>query len=152
MHYTHGGYNQEVDHGPDQEKWFEFVEAPAFSRYREDYLDDDEFSALELYLAKNPEAGTQVPGAGGIRKLRWKDARRGKGKRGGLRIIFYTFLSDEEIWLMTLYDKDEADDLTKEQRDQLKTAFEAERASRKLPKATQSQAQGQDQSRKRRGK
>lgn len=137
-----------ADHQADQEKWFEFVEAPAFSRYREDYLDDDEFSELELYLAKNPEAGTPVPGAGGIRKLRWKDARRGKGKRGGLRVIFYTFLSDEEIWLMTLYDKDEADDLTKEQRDQLKTAFERERASRKTAKEGQSQSQG----RKRRGK
>ena len=132
----------------DQERWFEFVEAPAFSRHREGYLDDDEFSALELYLAKNPEAGDLVPGAGGLRKVRWKDSRRGKGKRGGLRVIYYTFLSDEEIWLLTLYDKDEADDLTKDQRDQLKIALEAERAARKGAKLSQSKTQ----SRKRRGK
>lgn len=63
--------------------------------------------------------------------MRWKDPRRGKGRRGGLRIIYYWFLSDEEIWLLTLYDKDEGVDLTKEQKDQLKRAMEAERAARK---------------------
>lgn len=141
-----------ADHEPNREKWFEFVEAPAFTRFREDYLDDDGFAEFEQYLAKNPEAGDLVPGAGGLRKIRWKDSRRGKGKRGGLRVIYYTFLSDEEIWLLTLYDKDEADDLTKEERDQLRRALEAERASRKLAKESQSQSQGQTKSRKRRGK
>jgi len=82
-------------------------------------------------LAANPEEGDMVSGAGGIRKLRWKDSRRGKGKRGGLRIIYYCFLSDEEIWLLTLYGKDEAADLTKEEKTQLREALEAERAARK---------------------
>jgi hypothetical protein len=82
-------------------------------------------------LAANPEEGDMVSGAGGIRKLRWKDSRRGKGKRGGLRIIYYCFLSDEEIWLLTLYGKDEAADLTKEEKTQLRKALEAERAARK---------------------
>ena len=72
-----------------------------------------------------------VPGAGGIRKLRWKDPRRGKGRRGGLRVIYYCFLSEQEIWLLTLYDKDEAADLTKDQREQLRRTLEAERAARK---------------------
>lgn len=44
--------------------WFQFVEAPAFARFREDYLDDDGFAELQSYLAKNPEAGDMVPGAG----------------------------------------------------------------------------------------
>ena len=70
---------------------FQFVEAPAFSRYREDYLDDEAFGELQQNLARNPEEGDLVPGAGGIRKLRWKDPRRKKGKRGGLRIIYYCF-------------------------------------------------------------
>lgn len=109
----------------------QFVEAPAFSRYREDYLDDDEFGALQQSLAINPEEGDLVPGAGGIRKLRWKDPRRRKGKRGGLRVIYYCFLSDEEIWLLTLYDKNEAADLTKDEKDKLRRALEAERAARK---------------------
>ncbi len=72
-----------------------------------------------------------VPGAGGIRKLRWKDPRRGKGKRGGLRVIYYCFLSEQEIWLLTLFDKDEAADLTKDEREQLRRALEAERIARK---------------------
>lgn len=114
-----------------QPRTFRFVEAPAFSRYREDYLDDEAFAELQRNIATNPEAGDLVPGAGGIRKMRWKDPRRGKGKRGGLRVIYYCFLSDEEIWLLTLYDKNEAVDLTKEQRDQLRRALEEERSARK---------------------
>ena len=62
---------------------FQFVEAPAFSRYRDNYLDDEGFRELQENLVRNPEAGDLVPGAGGIRKLRWKDSRRSKGKRGG---------------------------------------------------------------------
>ena len=86
---------------------------------------------LQRGLARYPEAGDLIPGAGGIRKLRWKDPRRGKGKRGGLRIVYYVFLSDEEIWLLTLYDKDEAADLSEDERRQLRRAMEAERAARK---------------------
>jgi len=110
---------------------FQFVEAPAFMRFRDDYLDDDGFAELQRYLASNPEAGDMVPGAGGIRKLRWKDPRRGKGRRGGLRVVYYCFLSEQEIWLLTLYDKDEAADLTKDERDHLRRALEMERAARK---------------------
>jgi hypothetical protein len=111
--------------------WFQFVEAPAFARFRDDYLDDDGLAELQRYLASNPEAGDMVAGAGGIRKLRWKDPRRGKGRRGGLRVIYYCFLSEQEIWLLTLYDKDELSDLTKDEREQLRRALEAERAARK---------------------
>ena len=118
-------------HGAIGPKLFQFVEAPAFSRHRDEYLDDEGFRSLQAALAANPEAGDIVPGAGGIRKLRWKDAWRGKGKRGGLRIIYYAFLTDEEIWLLTLYDKDEAGDLKKQQKEQLRRALEEERASRK---------------------
>jgi mRNA-degrading endonuclease RelE of RelBE toxin-antitoxin system len=116
---------------PTRPNGLQFVEAPAFSRHREDYLDDDGFRELQEALASNPEAGDLVPGAGGIRKLRWGDSRRGKGKRGGLRIVYYCFLSDEEIWLLTLYGKDEASDLSKDEKTQLKRALEAERAERK---------------------
>lgn len=118
--------------GPTRDGWLQFIEAPAFTRFREDYLDDDGFAELQHYLAKNPEAGDMVPGAGGIPKLRWKDPRRSKGKRGGLRIVYYCFLSEQEIWLLTLYDKNEAGDLTKNERDQLRKALEGERAARKV--------------------
>jgi hypothetical protein len=116
---------------PKSPSGFLFVEAPAFSRYRENYLDDEGFRELQQALAGNPEVGDLIPGAGGVRKLRWADARRGKGKRGGLRIVYYCFLSDEEIWLLTLYGKDVASDLSKDEKAQLKRALEAERAARK---------------------
>ena len=133
---THRGYTHRQDslgklRNPTEPKIFQFVEAPAFSRYRESYLDDEGFRKLQENLAANPEAGDLIPAAGGIRKLRWKDPRRGKGKRGGLRIIYYCFLSDEEIWLLTLYDKNQAADLTREEKGQLRRALEAERAARK---------------------
>ena len=53
------------------------------------YLDDDDFRGLQNLLMLQPEAGDSIPGTGGLRKLRFADARRGKGKRGGLRVIYY---------------------------------------------------------------
>ena len=66
-----------------------FVELPAFERYRADYLDDAVFAELQRALMQNPEAGEVIEGTGGLRKMRFADARRGKGKRGGLRVIYY---------------------------------------------------------------
>jgi len=70
-----------------------FVGLPAFARYRDDYLDDDRFRLLQMELMSNPEAGDLIEGSGGLRKLRFRDARRGKGKRGGLRVIYYFWLA-----------------------------------------------------------
>ncbi len=69
----------------------EFIEAPAFTRYVAQYLDDDEYRRLQNRLAGNPAIGDVMPGTGGFRKLRWADSKRGKGRRGGLRVIYYTF-------------------------------------------------------------
>ncbi|MBI1737990.1 MAG: toxin [Acidobacteria bacterium] len=104
----------------------EFIEAPAFSRYVPDYLAEDEYRELQNQLAAHPELGDLMPGTGGFRKLRWRDPRRGKGRRGGLRIIYYYFLADQQIWLMTVYDKDEASDLTSKQKKVLRNALETE--------------------------
>jgi len=97
-----------------------FVELPAFERNRQGYLDDDGFRQLQIALLANPEAGDVIEGAGGLRKLRFGDPRRGKGKRGGLRVIYYYWTGGPEFWLFTLYDKDEASDLTAKQRALLK--------------------------------
>ncbi|MFZ0816730.1 MAG: hypothetical protein WAM78_14490 [Candidatus Sulfotelmatobacter sp.] len=110
----------------------EFFEAPAFTRYLKDYLDDDSYKELQAKLGVNPDLGDLMPGTGGFRKMRWADARRGKGRRGGLRIIYYHFKSDNQIWFMTLYDKDEASDLTATQKKALKTSIETELATRAL--------------------
>ena len=85
--------------------YVEFIEAPAFSKYIYDYLTDDEFVGLQGFLLKYPEAGKVVPGSGGVRKLRW--AVSGKGKSGGVRVIYYFKKQDDEIWLLTIFSKRE---------------------------------------------
>ena len=64
---------------------------------------------------KNPEAGDVIQGTGGLRKVRLADSRRGKGKRSGLRVIYYWWGDGMQFWLYTLYDKDEMADLTPQQ-------------------------------------
>ena len=104
----------------------EFIEAPAFTRHLSSYLNDEGYKELQTRLASNPELGDLMPGTGGFRKLRWADARRGKGSRAGLRIIYTYFPSDQQVWLMTLYDKSEAADLTAKEKKALKAAMENE--------------------------
>jgi hypothetical protein len=113
----------------------EFVETPAFTRNVSGYLTDDEYARLQRWLAENPDAGALMPGTGGFRKLRWAHPERGKGRRGGLRIIYCLFLADQQIWLMTLYDKNEASDLTPPQKKALRTALEGELADRQIKRA-----------------
>jgi len=108
----------------------ELIEAPAFTRYLNDYLDDDEYRALQTDLIGRPDCGEVMPGTGGFRKMRWADARRGKGRRGGLRVIYYYFEEDQQIWLMTIYGKNEAADLSPAEKKALKAAIEKETADR----------------------
>jgi hypothetical protein len=108
----------------------EFIEAPAFTRHLSGYLDDGDYRKLQARLGTNPELGDLMPGTGGFRKVRWADARRGKGRRGGLRIVYYHFKSDSQIWLVTLYDKDEASDLTAKEKKALKASIESELEAR----------------------
>ena len=108
-----------------------FVELPAFERYRADYLDDAAFAGLQQALMKDPEAGDVIEGTGGLRKMRFADARRGKGKRGGLRVVYYCWGAGVQFWLYTLYDKDEMADLTPKQRKALKVMIKAELDSRR---------------------
>lgn len=107
-----------------------FVEAPTFTRLLPAYLTDDQYRRLQDALLANPEAGPIVPHTGGFRKLRWPDARRGKGTRGGLRVLYYHFIEHAQIWLMTLYGKDEIQDLTPAQKRTLRAAIDAERQAR----------------------
>lgn len=84
---------------------FAFVETSLFTRLVYRYLSDDEYLELQQTLAENPESGPVVPGSGGVRKLRW--ALPGRGKRGGLRIIYYVRSRQGVIWMLTLYSKNE---------------------------------------------
>ena len=87
----------------------EFIETSFFTKLLETYMTDEEYAALQGYLLSNPEAGKVVRGSGGVRKLRW--AIRGKGKRGGARIIYHFKREDDEIWLLTIYGKSERESI-----------------------------------------
>ena len=103
-----------------------FVELSTFSRFRADYLDDEGFRGLQDAMMKNPEAGDVIEGTGGLRKLRHGDSRRGKGKRGGLRVIYYWWDGGSQFWLFTLYDKDEMADLSAEEKRAFKVGLKKE--------------------------
>ena len=87
-----------------------FIEAPAFERVRQNYLTDDEYRLLQTALMANPASGDLIRGSGGIRKIRW--AATGRGKRGGLRVIYYLVSRRSHILLLTMYRKSEISDLT----------------------------------------
>ncbi len=91
----------------------EIIETPIFTKKIKDVLPDDEYSKLQWALVINPEAGVVIPGSSGLRKLRW--VIPGRGKRGGLRIIYYWYMRDEKIYMLLPYKKSEQGDLTKEQ-------------------------------------
>ena len=83
-----------------------FVESSIFERYLPRYLSDEEFARLQMALRSDPKLGVVIPGSGGGRKLRW--GRKGIGKRGGVRVIYY-LNSPCEIWLLTIYAKGETE-------------------------------------------
>ena len=81
----------------------QLIESRLFERLVSDYLDDDNYAAMQMWLARSPESGDLIPGSCGCRKLRWQIA--GRGKRGGVRIIYYVKLRSGRIWLLTIYRK-----------------------------------------------
>lgn len=112
-----------------------FFETSSFTATVSDYLSDDEYKALQQELLINPECGDVMPRTGGFRKLRWGDRRRGKGKRGGLRVIYYWLSSDGQMWMFAIYDKDELENLTCDQERALKQAITVEVEARKAKRS-----------------
>jgi mRNA-degrading endonuclease RelE of RelBE toxin-antitoxin system len=86
-----------------------FVETHLFTKLVADYLADDEYTALQVALAANPDMGPVIPGSGGVRKLRW--AAPGRGKRGGYRVIYYVRKANGVIWMLTMYPKNVAENI-----------------------------------------
>jgi mRNA-degrading endonuclease RelE of RelBE toxin-antitoxin system len=87
------------------------------------YLSDEEQGRLEAHLIDCPDAGDIIQGTGGIRKIRW--GAKGKGKRGGVRIIYYWRISQRHIYMLNINGKNEASDLTEKEKDHLKKLVEA---------------------------
>ena len=87
-----------------------FVETSEFTKHLPSHLDDDSYAALQVFLSEHPDAGEIIRGSGGIRKIRWRS--KGRGKRGGSRIVYYWLVAENHIYLLTLYGKGVKDDLT----------------------------------------
>jgi hypothetical protein len=73
-------------------------------------LTDDEYQELQVFLIEDPSSGDVIPGSGGVRKLRWK--AKGRGKRGGHRVIYYPKTAQGVIWMLTMYPKNVADSIS----------------------------------------
>ncbi len=99
-----------------------FVETSVFSRQLFDCLHDDDYRSLQLALALRPAQGAVIRSSGGLRKLRW--ALRGKGKRGGLRVIYYWDTAEDVIYLIYLYSKNELANLRPDQLKLLRRTIE----------------------------
>lgn len=84
------------------------IETGAFGKKAQSIWSDDQYQDFLVYIANNPSAGDVVPGSGGARKIRWTGKQ--KGKRGGVRVIYVTS-RQKEIWLLTMYAKNERENI-----------------------------------------
>ena len=87
-----------------------FIESPAFTADVDKLLTDRSYADLQLHLAQYPFTGDLIKGTGGLRKVRW--ASGGKGKSGGVRVIYFYVLADAQIRMILIYKKGIKDDLT----------------------------------------
>ena len=99
-----------------------FIETSAFSRYIQKLLTDDQYSEFQHYLIRYPDAGAIIQGGGGLRKIRWTVS--GRGKRGGVRIIYYWVMKREQMLMLLIYPKSERDNLTPAQLNALRRVIE----------------------------
>lgn len=87
-----------------------FIESRMFSKLLPGYLNEQEYQLLQEALILRPEMGDLIQGSSGLRKLRWK--AKGRGQRGGIRVIYYYLSNHYRFYMLTLYAKGEVNDLT----------------------------------------
>jgi len=100
------------------------IETSIFTKRIKELMKDEEYQDLQNTLVTHPEEGKLIQGSGGLRKIRWGIASR--GKRGGIRAIYYFANSKNQIFMLMVYAKNERSDLTKEQLSLLKKVVERE--------------------------
>jgi len=92
---------------------YSVIEHPMFQRQADALWTEDERLAFISFIALNPFAGDVIPGANGARKVRWSAG--GRGKRSGVRVIYFNFLEDGQIELFAIYSKTRQDNLSSSQ-------------------------------------
>ena len=97
-----------------------FVETRVFTSRLKEFMTDKAYSELQKELTEAPKRGDVMKGCGGLRKVRMKDVSRGKGKRGGARVIYLYITEVDRIDFIAIYGKNEQDDLTVKQKRELK--------------------------------
>jgi mRNA-degrading endonuclease RelE of RelBE toxin-antitoxin system len=102
----------------------EFIETSIFTRQVIALLSDEEYSKLQMALSAHPDMGAIIPQSGGLRKVRWSII--GRGKRGGVRAIYYWVVAENQILMLFMYLKSEKDDLTPTQLKVLREIIEKE--------------------------
>lgn len=100
----------------------EIIETPIFTRIVQSLIPSDSYWELQRRLTQSPGMGDVIPNGGGIRKLRW--AVPGRGKRGGMRVIYYWYTQEHQILMIYAYPKNEQEDLTPKQLKALKSMIE----------------------------
>ena len=90
-----------------------FIETRDFTDWVHRFLPDDVYSSLQLELMNDPDKGDVIPGCGGLQKVRAADPIRRKGKRGGVRVIYFYVPEARWFYMLDIYGKDEKDDLTR---------------------------------------
>lgn len=100
------------------------VETSIFTRQVVNLLTDDQYRELQSTIINQPDAGKIIPGSGGLRKIRW--GASGKGKRGGVRLIYYWAVAQEKLLMLFMYSKSERDDLSPAQLKVLRDIVEGE--------------------------
>ncbi len=90
-----------------------FLETPIFTRTIVELLDDEDYRSLQRALLLRPELGPLLRGSGGLRKVRW--SLPGRGKRGGLRLLYFWDEASETFYMLYAYPKSEQEDLTVQQ-------------------------------------
>jgi hypothetical protein len=101
----------------------QFIETPIFTKQITELLDDSDYRRLQVALARKPDAGDVIRGSNGLRKIRW--SAQGRGKRGGIRVIYYN-VQLEEIYMLFAYPKNKQEDLTNDQLRVLRTLVSEE--------------------------
>jgi hypothetical protein len=98
------------------------VETTIFTRQVSELLPDDEYRLLQLVLVRRPDAGVLIKGGGGLRKLRW--AVEGRGKRGGVRIVYYWAVPQDQLLLLFMNPKNQREDVTADQLKRLRSIID----------------------------